>query len=304
MGAKLTGTLVAANLLAVSSLAGLQLYGAVRALEADRFEPRVTAIDFHLPSDSLPSNSDLAAVARYPLHRVRVVTRSLDEVVPSTGLLAAVASAEPDEARPNRPVPDQSTMRIPLISEARAEDDPELDAEDDLELAALELGRLTTAAGPALAMRALVPRGRASPEEAWRAKPLLQVAYRARIADPAPVAPAEPAVTAEKGGGEKVGEILARTVRPESPIARGYVVIGSYGTRDNATIEAEAFAHWQPKIMSTEVDGKTYFRVAVGPFTRADLNQALKAVIADGAKDAWPLVSKRSKQTAAQSAKP
>ena len=174
----------------------------------------------------------------------------------------------------------------------------EAEAAAEMEAVAEDLGRITTAAGPAQALRSLAPTDRPGPEEAWQAAPQRQVtartSYRAKLVEATP--PPEPTSGSAPDARTR---ILARIVKVGTPEGVGYVVIGSYGTRDSADVEAQTFSQWHPKIMTAEVKGKTYFRVAVGPFARTDLSAALKAIVADGAKNAWPLVTKPRSQAAA-----
>ena len=291
MGARLTGTLVAANLLAVSGLAGLQLLGAVQLLEAKRLQPQASAVVIPDPARGTPKLRSAALGGSYPLHPVRVVTRIDGAEITEPRLVAAWTIGETDSAGVESIMPDDPVLSLSPIGEAKAA--------ADLDEVAADLGRLTTAAGPAHAMRRLAPGDRSSPEEAWQASPRLRATYRtsfrARLVEAAP--PAEPP------SGPRA-QILARILPTGAQDAVGYVVIGSYGTQENAAIEARAFSQWRPEIMSAEVKGKSYFRVAIGPFARSDLTPALKAVIADGAKNAWPLVIERNSQAAAPAVKP
>ena len=99
------------NLLAVSGLAGLQLYGAARAIKTDHIQPQIATIDFHGASNGQPMNGGLAASGRYPLHPVRIVTRSLDQAAPGLPLLAALDSSDQVQTGPTLAIPDGATSR-------------------------------------------------------------------------------------------------------------------------------------------------------------------------------------------------
>ena len=322
MGAKLTGTLVAANLVAVSGLAGLQLYGAIQSLDAEAATPQIA----FLRSADQPA---MATAADYPAHPVRVTTRDSNDDGARPILVTLAGPGTTPEVAP-APTSDQPTSETPTIAAALVRDDrpntpvvAQAEAQatphsDAMMESAEDLGQIITAAGPAHAMIKPDRIGQGSPQEAWQALPRVQVAYRARLIEASPGSAAKtetvtskaatpktasPKATPETAAsksttGETAGRFVARLVAPDAPGADGYVIVASYGTRESAAVEAARFGHWQPTIMPAKVKGKDYFRVAIGPFTKADLKPALQAVIGDGAAKAWPLITKPASASA------
>lgn len=266
MGAKLTVTLVSANLLVAAGLSGLQLLGAIDALRSPDGPARTVVTERLEPAGD------------YRQHPVRIVTRldgrDLVPILRASGREIALARATSPGADPG----------FPLMSEGLTREAPEPTPEVlEYEIAAIELpplqafppaetgpvpypgepGRtpiasnedgetpalLTTAAGPVVL-------------------PLLRENPVALIA-----AAAEPSATSA-----------------ESQTGGGYIVLGSYTDKRNADVTATTFKKWRPTIVTAEVAERTFYRVLIGPMQPPALRSRLREITADGTKGAWLLL--------------
>jgi hypothetical protein len=66
-------------------------------------------------------------------------------------------------------------------------------------------------------------------------------------------------------------------------------VIGSFRNRARAAAHVERLGDDDLRVLTSQVKGRTQYRVVAGPFTASDLAAAKQAFVARGIKGAWPI---------------
>jgi hypothetical protein len=83
-----------------------------------------------------------------------------------------------------------------------------------------------------------------------------------------------------------------RVVAPEGVTPSGfYFVIGSFGQPANADALAVRHGHWSPVVLPISLDGRTHYRVMVGPFDRDRIDATRRLLMRSGISDAWVIAA-------------
>lgn len=75
----------------------------------------------------------------------------------------------------------------------------------------------------------------------------------------------------------------------KDPEGDGFLVLGSYASRENAEHAARKFGAWDPLIVSSKGGGANLGRVVIGPFRPAVLPQVMARLDAEGIEGVWPV---------------
>ena len=108
-------------------------------------------------------------------------------------------------------------------------------------------------------------------------------------AEAAATPPANAKMAAKPGENEAAGTGSAAQASAGGNEPAGYVIIGSFRQHENAARHVSDHRTWLPQILTKDVAGRLQYRVAIGPFAKADLPAARQRIIAGGIPDAWLL---------------
>ncbi|THF81169.1 MAG: SPOR domain-containing protein [Sulfitobacter sp. SK025] len=118
------------------------------------------------------------------------------------------------------------------------------------------------------------------------------------VASPPATPDAEPASAAEVAvsapPAPKAAALPAATPNPTSTLAKPYVQIGIFSIEANANRAANQMrsAGMVPSVKRSEINGKAFWRVVVGPAaTNSELNSLLKSIKTEGYSDAYAVSS-------------
>jgi len=109
-----------------------------------------------------------------------------------------------------------------------------------------------------------------------------------RMAPPVAPAPVIASAAATTPAAQRI-LISGRRTWSDNPDADLYFVVGSFRKRDNAKRLVKRLGVIDPSVMASRVNGVETYRVAVGPFSRAERKAVDREIRAAGMKDAWAI---------------